>query len=640
MANFMEIVRALDGKRSAGEGYDCKCPNCEDHRTRHLHLSEGPGGKILYHCHKCKDQNAVGDALIKLGLWKEKKNGSTPPTLRPASLPPVTEDLRFILPVPKDQETELHAAAKGAAAVWDYRDEQGHLLYIRARFDEPDGGKRFLPFAMTDKGPVSKDPYKGKPSPLYHLAELAAAGPSAPVMLVEGERCAEVGGVYLQDAGLPHVAMTWPGGAGAAKNSNIDWEPLRGRSVVIWPDKDKPGAEAADAIAKRLVSLGCHISKIEPPAELPEKGDIADLNADDWSAAQIRAIIEKASAPQLRFKWDRLSDIEFTAPDWLVCGMIEREDLACIFGDPSTYKSFLSVNISACIGTGTPFHGQETKQGPVFYVAGEGRKGIKRRFRAWEMANGIKIPDDALFIAHQPADLNNEQAVADLIESLQYACSMVGEPQMIVFDTLARSFGAGDESSTADMNAVVMVCDRLRSLFGCTVLLIHHPGIADKNRLRGAFVLTGALDSLFRMDKDSDGISRLECMKVKEGEFAAPRAFKLRQVDLGLTDERGADVTSCVLEDIACEAHEARSEHLSKWELVMLQALREETENDRRNVELSGRDPATACVSIQAWRQACLNTYKVPKQRFYDRMPELMRKRVIQTDHGYVSIRT
>ena len=165
----------------------------------------------------------------------------------------------WIVPVPAESETELIEAPKAEwcterygelTGSWDYRAADGGLLYIRARFDR-DGGKQIIPFGWTAEGPQAGDPFKGKLSPLYGLQALAAAGPGASVLLVEGERCKDVAARYMTEAGLPIVAMTWAGGANAPKRG-IDWEPLRGRKVFLWPDKDDAGAQAMKEIAEVL----------------------------------------------------------------------------------------------------------------------------------------------------------------------------------------------------------------------------------------------------------------------------------------------------------------------------------------------------------------------------------------------------
>ena len=58
-------------------------------------------------------------------------------------------------------------------------------------------------------------------------------------------------------------------------------------------------------------------------------------------------------------------------------------------------------------------------------------------------------------------------------------------PQMIVIDTLARNFGAGNENSTEDMNRFVASIDRyLREEFGSAIVLVHHTGHDAASRAR------------------------------------------------------------------------------------------------------------------------------------------------------------
>src|SRR5687768_16766709 len=68
---------------------------------------------------------------------------------------------------------------------------------------------------------------------------------------------------------------------------------------------------------------------------------------------------------------------------WLVRKYVEADSLALLFGDPGCGKSFAAIDLSCCIATGTPWHGNRTTSGAVFYIAGEGQNGLARRFAAW-----------------------------------------------------------------------------------------------------------------------------------------------------------------------------------------------------------------------------------------------------------------
>ena len=62
--------------------------------------------------------------------------------------------------------------------------------------------------------------------------------------------------------------------------------------------------------------------------------------------------------------------------------------------------------------------------------------------------------------------------------------------------------------------------------------------------------LKGALDAEYKVSMDMDKNILVEATKMKDAELSAPLAFKLRTVELGLTDPKGREVTSAVLNSI------------------------------------------------------------------------------------------
>ena len=56
------------------------------------------------------------------------------------------------------------------------------------------------------------------------------------------------------------------------------------------------------------------------------------------------------------FRFVAVSDLEYAPPDFLVEGMIERDTLGLVFGDPGCGKSFLGVDLALSVATGHSFH--------------------------------------------------------------------------------------------------------------------------------------------------------------------------------------------------------------------------------------------------------------------------------------------
>ena len=103
---------------------------------------------------------------------------------------------------------------------------------------------------------------------------------------------------------------------------------------------------------------------------------------------------------------------------------------------------------------------------------------------------------------------------------------------MIVVDTLARNFGAGDENSTQEMGAFIAAMDDMRANWpGAVVLIVHHSGHGEKQRARGAMALKGALDFEYRLEKE-DAALTLANTKMKDAEPPAEMFFSLDGVDL------------------------------------------------------------------------------------------------------------
>lgn len=177
-----------------------------------------------------------------------------------------------------------------ATAQWCYRDAQGHQLFWMQRLDLPatsdkPARKVFIHRVWLDGGwhyPRSRgpqaDPFTCEwpaPRPLYGLPDLIAR-PDDPVLLVEGEKCRD----RAADLFPQTVVLSWSNGAKAV--SQVDWAPLAGRRVTLWPDNDQDGRSGMARAADRLRALGCQLRVVLPPDDLPHGWDIAD--ASDWTA--------------------------------------------------------------------------------------------------------------------------------------------------------------------------------------------------------------------------------------------------------------------------------------------------------------------------------------------------------------------
>lgn len=138
------------------------------------------------------------------------------------------------------------------------------------------------------RGP-NADPFSSEwpsPRPLYRLPDLLER-PDAPVLLVEGEPSANAAAALFPD----HVAACWYGGTGGI--GHVDWAPLQGRAVVLWPDADEQGRQAMAKIAGRLLALGCTLTAFHPPANLPAGWDLGDARSQGMNGQQVAELLQQ-----------------------------------------------------------------------------------------------------------------------------------------------------------------------------------------------------------------------------------------------------------------------------------------------------------------------------------------------------------
>lgn len=154
--------------------------------------------------------------------------------------------------------------------VWEYRNSTGRLIFVVCRYGE-DSAKTYRPWVWDGQRWVCRAYDEGRP--LYNLATLLE-NPNARVLIVEGEKCADVAKAVLGEWFVP---VTWAGGAKAVKNTV--WSPLKGRHVVIWPDADPPGHQAGVDIIRQIEGIAASIHTLSVH-DFPPGADVADMDMD------------------------------------------------------------------------------------------------------------------------------------------------------------------------------------------------------------------------------------------------------------------------------------------------------------------------------------------------------------------------
>lgn len=173
---------------------------------------------------------------------------------------------------------------------------------------------------------------------------------------------------------------------------------------------------------------------------------------------------------------------------YLVRSVVPARSIVVMFGPPKSGKTFSATDLAMHCAHGIDWHGcRIPKPLRVAFLAGEGLSGLKLRLYAWqtwhdtsEMTGDVRLLPEALSLPDR---------TGEVLEALR-----TFKPDLIFVDTLNAYFGAGNENDTADMTRFCTAVRHLRDELDCSVVVIHHTGLADKSRERGSIVLRASAD--------------------------------------------------------------------------------------------------------------------------------------------------
>ncbi|WP_413164482.1 helicase RepA family protein [Aeromonas salmonicida] len=236
---------------------------------------------------------------------------------------------------------------------------------------------------------------------------------------------------------------------------------------------------------------------------------------------------------------------------YLIKGYLPADCTASIYGPSGSFKSFLAVSWACHIATGKQWNERKTEAGAVLYVVGEGGVGVPRRIRVWadQYNQGEDVPN--IFRVDMPVFMADPLQVMELKLAASQVKAETGlDVKLIVVDTVARCFGAGDENKASDMGAFIAGCDLVKAATGATILLVHHTGKQEANGARGSSAFKAALDAEYLVKREGDkGDSLvLKATKMKDSEQPEAVAFDLKSRVITF-DSEGDEVTSLVLID-------------------------------------------------------------------------------------------
>lgn len=486
------IVARLTKPRKQGRSWMARCP-AHDDTVQSLSASEGKDGRAVLHCHAgCQ----TADIVAALGLTMQDLFAES----RPAVFSP---------PPAKSERSALGPIVR----TYDYTDAQGTVLYQVTRHEPKDFRQR-----RPDGHGGWVWGLEGVTLTLYRLPDvLEAIALGKPIYVVEGEKDAET----LIEMGYPATTNA----AGAKKWSDAFADILKGATVYVLPDNDKPGKQHGETVAEACQARGCLVKVIDLPG-LPEKGDVTDWFDAGHDLDEFDAVVNQAPvwvqdpANKTRWRLDELwANNALMQPPPVVVPRLAWAGRSTLFAArEKAGKSTLTGYVTACVTNGAPFLDDPCRQGDVLLIGLE-------EF----------IGDAARRLHHFGADATRVHVVdrfkGDPRERFDQLAAHIHavRPALVIVDSLAAySIGliqsANDDSQ---MSAVMQPLTNIAHETGCALLIIHHARKSD-GKARGSTAITAGTDVVVEMlipDEQADPtLRRLSAV----GRVPVPRSTDLR----------------------------------------------------------------------------------------------------------------
>lgn len=263
---LLQAVLGLSDEVMSGKGVPCPICGGED-RFNYTNKFE----KGNYFCRNCEP----GDGWT---LIQKVKNIDFIEALRLVGdyLGMKEDTSKFIIPAPKeldyipgqfisllnkDGKPQTHQYEK----FWPWLQADGKLIGYIGRKKDKNTHRIFYSEKGWAQGSLPSEPW-----PLFGLHTINTINKQ--VYVVEGEKTWQAVVDNIPGASV----VTWVGGAQSVKKSN--WKALKGKTLILCPDNDKPGREAMQYIAKQATG---DVFLFEHEDAHADGWDVADYNGED-----------------------------------------------------------------------------------------------------------------------------------------------------------------------------------------------------------------------------------------------------------------------------------------------------------------------------------------------------------------------
>ena len=286
----------------------------------------------------------------------------------------------------------------------------------------------------------------------------------------------------------------------------------------------------------------------------------ADRRDAEERAAYLTSEEGRAAAAQ-QFEAEIIDLDDLYDPEPLIEGFLHRDTLVRTFGPPKSLKSFVTLDMAACVSLGMEWQGYRTHQTTVLYIVAEGARGVKKRRNAWNEHHGTEMK---VIFYPKPVQISDQEEMYRLI-----AFCLAKQVGYVIFDTQARCTVGVEENDNTEMGEIVAALDILKQETGACVHMVHHSVGSDPRKARGATAWDGAVDAEFYTKRDRDH-DTVDFVTKFQKDVSEADSVVLNAIEVG---------TSLVLERVAhvggTHTGEVAPALVSEPQKIYLEAVRE-----------------------------------------------------------------
>lgn len=257
--------------------------------------------------------------------------------------------------------------------------------------------------------------------------------------------------------------------------------------------------------------------------------------------------------------------------NYIVDDFLAKGEVSCFFGEPGATKSTIALDIACHVASGLPWMGRGAGMydppnslepeawfpADVLYIALERADQVQRRVEAFTDEHDLKEP---MRLAIYDGDLDfigdDSDRLAQIVYDVEQQSWGVEQDNgsdgfnvdLIVIDTLSRTFGNGSDSGGEETARVARHLQRTLKWTGAHILLVHHTPIGDDSRLRGHGNLLAAFDQTMRVQKLKGGSLATVQKDNDVAEDRKPKfAYGIKSRVVKVDERSGREITASVV---------------------------------------------------------------------------------------------